>query len=307
MQPPLSDDVAERLDELAELLDACGGAFFEMSAQTHWRPAPGSPAARVQRGITDPADNSDDILSGYDLVSEVVATYLEIAAGHFRGLGALLRGREAVFAPLPLIRSIIEHAAHTIWVLGDPADTANNMLARAYLEEFASCEYAKLAAERMGLESSADHAQRWKTVRARAMAAFPDATRADLCEDGGRTLAGQKLPGPDAVVQQMFDYIHRTAGGTATSRQAAGVYAYFCGGTHPATSRARQLRVPVDHGDHAGTAFAMDIESLERMLAIAVFAFYNALGYTMSFLGGDETPKEGLADRIDEVLPSLFR
>lgn len=307
MQPPLPDDVAERLDALAGLADACRAAYREMSAQTHWRPAPGSPAAHVQRGIIDPADNSDGILSGYDLVSEVVATYLEIAAGQFGGLAALLRGGEAMFAPLPVIRTIIEHAAHTVWVLGgDPTEDPNNMLARAYLEEFASCEAAKLAAELLGSESSAHHKERWKTIRDRAIAAFPDATRADLDKQGGRTLSGQKLPGPVGAVEQMFDLIYRKAGGTVTSDQAAGIYAYFCVGTHPSMSRARQLRVPVDHGDHAGTVLMMDVETLERILAVAVVAFYSALGYTLSFLGADEAPYAALGDTIADVLPAVF-
>ena len=306
MQPPLPDDVAERLDALADLADACRAAYLEMSAQTHWRPAPGSPAARVQRNILDPADNSDGILGGFDLVSEVVATYLEVAAGHFGGLVALLRGRETMFAHLPVIRSILEHTAHTVWVIGGPDGTPSEMLARAYLEEFVSCEYAKLAAERMDSPSSGYHRQRWKAVRRRAIAAFPDTTPADLDEDGGRTLSGQTFPKPEAAVQQMFDLTHK-AGGTATSRQGLGIYVFLCSATHPSMYQARQLRVAVDHGDHVGTVLTMDVKALENALAVGVVTFYNALGYTSEFLGADAAPFDALGDKIAVVLPTALR
>lgn len=308
VKPSLSSDVVERLNELAELAEGCRSAFLEMSAQSHWRPAGGSQAERWQNDITDPAV-SDQVRAGYDLVSEVVGTYLEIAANHLGGIAALLRGREVMFAPLPLVRSIIEHAAHTVWVLGDGRGAANDMLARAYLEEFASWEFAKQAAGRMGSKTSPDyeHAERrWKTIRDRAIAAFPGTTPTDL---GGpaRTLSGQTLPGPEEAVQQLFDLIYREAGGTVDARQAQGMYAFLCSGTHPSTYQAQQLRVPVDHGDHAGTILQMDVESLEKMLALAVVAFYSALGYTMGFLDADNAPHEALTGKIEDVLPNVLK
>ncbi|WP_133248769.1 DinB family protein [Williamsia muralis] len=305
VKPPPSE-VAERLDELAELAEACRSAFLKVSTQSHWRPAGGSAAEQYQNNITDPAV-SDHIRAGYDLVSEVVVTYLEVAAGHFGGLAALFRRREVMFAPLPLVRSIIEHAAHTIWVLGDGKGAANDAVARAYLEEFVSWEFAKEAAGRMGSKTSTDYkdaVKRWKTIRDRAIAAFPGTTPTDL---GKRTLGGQSLPGPEEAVRQMFVFINREAGGTVDDRQARGIYSFLCSGTHPSTYQAQQLRVPVDHGDHAGSILQMDVEFLEKVLALAVVAFYNALGYTMAFLGADNAPHDVLTEKVVDVLPTVMK
>lgn len=306
VKPSSSSEVTERLDELAGLAEACRSAFLEVATQSHWRPASGSAAEHYQNNITDPAV-SDHVRAGCDLVSEVVVTYLEIASHHFDGLAALLRGHAVMFSPLPLVRSIIEHAAHTIWVIGDGKGAGNDAVTRAYLEEFASWQFAKEAAGRMGPKTSPDYVnteERWKTIRDRAIAAFPGTTPADL---GNSTLAGQRLPKPEEAVRQMFDLIYREAGGTLDDRQARGIYSFLCSGTHPSTYQAQQLRVPVDHGDHAGTTMQMDVKSLEKTIAVAVVAFYNALGYTMSFLGADNAPHDVLTEKIADVLPNVMK
>jgi hypothetical protein len=89
------------------------------------------------------------------LVSEVVVTYLEIAANHLGGLAVLYRHGEAMFPPLPLARSILELTARVAWVLRDSSGTADDILARAYLEELNSRETAKQAFGRMHSKDSA--------------------------------------------------------------------------------------------------------------------------------------------------------
>jgi len=98
---------------LADLANVCREAFHGVAAESHWRPAAGSSAAVAQAALAgkDPAKNSDGIFAGSDLVSEVVVTYLVVAAGHLGGLAALYRNGEAMFPPLPLVRSIIEYCS----------------------------------------------------------------------------------------------------------------------------------------------------------------------------------------------------
>jgi hypothetical protein len=151
------------------------------------------------------------------LVSEVVVTYLEIAANHLGGLAVLYRHGEAMFPPLPIARSILELAAHVRWVLGDPSGIADDILARAYLEELNSRETAKQAAGRMHSKDSAAHRrarQEWAEFRDRVIAVFPDTSKADLGGSPmGRTIAGQMFPGPEAPVADLFELLHRRAGG----------------------------------------------------------------------------------------------
>ena len=137
------DGVPPRLIELSELADSCRTTFLRTATASHWKPAQGSYAAKVQAALAarDPA--------GFMLVSEVVVTYLEIAANHFGGLAVLYRYGEAMFPPVPLARSIPELTAHVMWVLGESSGTADDILARACLEELINRETAKQAAGRM--------------------------------------------------------------------------------------------------------------------------------------------------------------
>lgn len=309
---PSTDAISARLNDLAQLADACRGAFLAVAAESHWRPAPGSSAAvsQVLLDTKDPAVSDDGVLAGFSLVSEVIATYLEVAAGHLGGLASLYRSGEVMFPPLPLVRSVMEYCAHAMWVIGDGSGTCADILGRAYLEEFTSCEFAKMAAGRMGSNDDDTYQlaqRRWVTVRDRAIAAFPGTTRDDLSESKpGRTIADQVLPGPEACVTWMFDLLYREASGTATERQSRGIYAFLSSGTHPSLYQARQLRIPVDHGDHHGTMLSVDAVILERRLAAAVTTFYNALSYVISFYGLPNDAHEALTLKIDAVLPGYL-
>jgi hypothetical protein len=146
-----------------------------------------------------------------------VVTYLEIAAGHLGGLAALYAAGEVMFPLLPLARAaVVENSAHAIWVVGVPGN-AEDRLARAYLEECTSSEYARMTAGRLGSKSDwiyVDAARRWTAVRAPAVAAFPGATHEGL---GKGELAGQTLPSPQACVEGMYRLLNAYAGSTSGS------------------------------------------------------------------------------------------
>lgn len=290
-----------RLIELSELADSCRAAFLRTATATHWQPAKGSPAAKVQAAlaIRDPA--------GFMLVSEVVVTYLEIAADHFGGLAVLYRYGEAMFPPVPLARSVLELTAHVMWVLGESSGTADDILARAYLEEMINRETAKQAADRMDSDAHQSAELEWAKFRDHVIAVFPETTKSDLGGNAiGRRIAGQVFPRPETSVEDLFELLHRGAGSSVTARQGAGMYGFLSGGTHPSLYQARQLRMYVDHGDYVGTVLKADVAYLERLLIIPIIAYYNALSYVIDFYGLDRTAHDQLTNEIDEVLPKAL-
>lgn len=300
--PEQDEQVQHRLNELAELAEACRDAFLSTAETSHWQPVNRSPAAKLTVDLEqlDPA--------GFILVSEVVVTYLEIAAGHLGGIAALYRSGQAMFPPLPLARSVLELTAHVMWVLGMPPLTARDILARAYLEEFTSRETAKQAAGRMAPKTSESHQRakrEWVEFRDRVIAVFPE-TDANQLGGGpvGRAIAGQEFPRPEDCVEEMFDQLHAAVGGI-TMRQAAGVYGFLCAGTHPSLFQTRAMRRYVDHGDHLGTILSIDVGHLERLLAITVAAYYNALSYTLDFYGMDRAAHDQLTRKIEEIMPGM--
>lgn len=301
-----------RLSALALVAESCRAAFIGTARNSRWHPNGGSYAEAAKRDLTrlDSVPKTSDVLTGFNLVSEVIVTYLEVAAGHFGGLAALYRSGEAMFPPLPLARSIIELCAHVMWVLGDGSGTPADILARAYLEEFTSCEHAKMAASRMASKEAGSFIRardRWTLVRDRAIAAFPGTTPDDLSESKpGRTLNGQLLPGPEACVAWMFRLLLKEGAGGYTERHALGIYEYLSSGTHPSVYQARQLRVPAHQGDGDGTDLRIEIRFLEQLLAVVIYAFYNALSYVIDFYGLERVEHDALTATIDEVLPGLL-
>lgn len=301
--PEQDEQVQHRINELAELAEACRDAFLSTAETSHWQPARRSPAAKLTVDLAqlDP--------SGFTLVSKVVVTYLEIAAGHLAGIAALYRSGQAMFPPLPLARSVLELTAHVMWVLGKPPLIARDILARAYLEEFTSRETAKQAAGRMSSKTSESHQtakREWAELRDRVIAVFPDTEPNELSGSPlGRTIASQAFPRPEGCVEEMFDQLHAAVGGI-TKRQASGVYSFLCAGTHPSLFQARAMRRYVDHGTHLGTILSVDVGHLERLLALTVAAYFNAFSYTLDFYGLNRTAHDELTRKIDEVLPGTL-
>lgn len=295
--------VQQRLNELSELAEACRDAFLSTAEATHWRPADRSPAAKLAVDL-EPFDPAS-----FTLISEVVVTYLEIAAGHLGGIAALYRSGQAMFPPLPLARSVLELTAHVMWVLGKPPVAAEEVLARAYLEEFTSRETAKQAAGCMGPKTSESHQRakrEWAEFRDRVIAVFPETDANELGKGPvGRTIGGQVFPRPEDCVEAMFEQLHAAVGGI-TMRQASGVYGFLCAGTHPSLFQTRAMRRYVDHGDHLGTILSVDVSHLERLLAITVAAYYNALSYTLGFYGMERAAHDELTRKFDEVLPGTL-
>ncbi|WP_458107699.1 hypothetical protein M1D51_19535 [Arthrobacter sp. R3-55] len=303
-----SDDPHARLAELAGLADAGRTAFLAL-AESAWQPAENSAAARAKIDVTakDPATSSADILAGFDLVSEVVVSYLEVAANHLGGLAALYRSGEVMFSPLPLVRSVLEYCAHAMWVVGDGSGTADDMLARAYLEEFVSSEFAKMAAGRMGSKQDDPHQhaqKRWKAIRERAIAAFPETTPQDL---GNRTIGSQTLLSPESAVSWMFGLLNANANGSVNEKQSEGIYSFLSSGTHPSLYQARQMRKYVDRGEYVGTVLKVDLDYLERLLGVGVIAFYNALSYVVSFYGLPAQAHDELTRQIDDTMPNYLK
>lgn len=295
----------DRAAELGALLWLARDTFLSASQDFHWEPGRGS-LAEADNTVLEKFDTApngkDGIYSGSTLVHEVVATYLEVGAGHLAGIGVLLAAGQVFFPVKPLARSVIENCARAQWVLG-PGGTAEERLARAYLEEFLSSEIAKRTAGHLGGKSSPAHVQakaRWNEVRRRMIAAYDGATKETIA-DGD--LGGQSRPGVEGGVRHFYSLLRDHGGGSFDTDQAEGFYDLLSSGTHPTLYQARQLRTYVDHGDHAGTKLVMDIGFLEKLIGNVVVPYYKVLSSTFEYFGADVEPVEKLGDAIVEMLP----
>lgn len=325
-----------RLDQLADLMAECRARLHGLADDFHWRPRPASQAALDRYALqkhfshaaaeaaspAPPAGYLDDAgirsvvdgASEFVLMSEVVATYLDIAAGYLASMSALYRAREVFYGPLPLARSVVETSARVIWVLGGPtgatgpdAGAALARLARCYLEHYLSAELAKKTAGHLGGKTDPIHVDakaHWEDVRQHIRQVFPDSTREEL---GRGELHEQKLPGPEAGVTALYDVLREYAGVALTSTEVEGIYDFLSSGTHPTLYQARQMRQLIDHGGHVGTEVSIDVDFLSRVTNVAVNAFYGAFTATASYFGATSTHIDLLSDAIDRSIPGAMR
>jgi len=303
----------QRLQNLAEVFAACRTALTDTVELSHWRPADGSAAKQHAAALPhpDPAVADPVGVTGFLLVSEAVSTFLLVAAGHLGALAALHACREVHFSPGVLVRAVLENCAHAMWVLGRPGEGPEDLLARAYLEEYLSAEEAKKNAGRMGdktAEAYQDAAAAYKRLRIEIQARFPGVTPADLAGPP-RRLAGQELPGPEGGVKWMYELLSAAAGSSMNERTAMGVYGYLSNITHPTLYPVRQMRdwiVAPGHEGHATSEVSVDVDFLVRQGTVAVLAFYNALSYVTSYFGWQTGPHDALTAAIDRTLPGAI-
>lgn len=303
-----------RVAELGQLFQACRQSYFETVQRFAWEPAADSYAARVASELPspDPRVALQRHETGHRLISRVVQTYMLTAAGHMGALGALHESGEVFFSPGMLVRGVLECSARAMWVLGNGGDEPSQLLARAYLEEFLSAEEAKKVAGRLGGKESPtyiSHKEEWRELRTEILVVFSGASKPDLAEEGGRTLAGERLPSPAAGASWMYELLESQAGSTVGTDAALGIYDFLSNATHPTLYPTRQLEhwVPMPgRRDMLMTQLRIDISFLERQAGAAVALFYNALSYVTSYHGWDRSIHDELTKQIDIVLPGLL-
>ena len=307
----VSPDFRARLDELAALFLACRSAFHETADTYRWEPAVGSPAAGDAAVLPSPdtAVPNPHGETGHRLIAEAVQIFLLSASGHMGGLASLHTSAEVLFSPPLLIRAVIENCAHAIWILGDdPDESAENRLARVYLEELKSAEEAKKNAGR--LRSKADKTYlrteaAYKELKTQILGRFSGASKEEL---GKWSLHGQQLPGLEAAVMWMYALTEKS-GGTIDQDTASGIYGLLSNLTHPTLYPVREQRTWV-HDAATGLSVSQlrkEADSIDRDARMVLAAFYNALNYVTSYFGWPTNILDELEVKIQEAIPGFFR
>ncbi|MGC5225448.1 hypothetical protein ACPW96_23025 [Micromonospora sp. DT81.3] len=299
-----------RMAELSALFSACRDAFHETADTYHWTPAPGSPAASDAAALPspDPAISDPQGETGHRLIAEVVQIFLLSASGQMGGLASLFKDGEVLFSPPLLIRAVIENCAHAGWVLGEDGESAEDRLARVYLEELKSAEEAKKNAGRLRGKVDPTYLRTeatYKMLKTQILTRFSGATKADL---GLWRLNGQELPGLEAAVKWMYS-LTEAAGGTIDQDVASGIYGLLSNLTHPTLYPVREQRQWVHDAatGHAVAQLRVEVNSVENDARAALAAFYNALNYTTSYFGWPTTVLTALEKKIEATIPDFFR
>jgi hypothetical protein len=190
------------------------------------------------------------------------------------------------------MRSALEHCAHALWVL-QRADTElfEQRLAPASLEMLRSVEERKIVVCNLFGDGSPECAQ-WKerfiAEKQRIKGSFPDGLTYDRHLP---VLLEQKVPGPEAAVAWMFEFLIDTA----TTEVGKGVYGFLANLSYPTVDAIMEL-----WGKRPRA------EEQQRQVEYVVLSFYNALSAVIDYHRWPRARFDELTTKIDQVLPELL-
>jgi len=288
---PFSESDAARFCEFAGLFAQCRQTFRDsVDGTAEWRPSPGSIAAQDREAAL--RDDSPFGETNGGVPALVAIPFLFVASEQLGALGALYEREEVLVPSATCMRSALEHCAHVLWVL-QQADTEpfEQRLARALLEMLRSVEERKIVVCNLFGDNSPECAQ-WKErfvgEKQRIKGSFPG----DLTYDGhSPVLLEQKVPGPEAAVAWMFEFLIDTL----TTEVGKGVYGFLANLSHPTVDAIVEL-----WGKRPRA------EEQQRQVEYVVAGFYNALSAVIDYHGWPRARFDDLTKEIDRVLPSLL-
>ena len=297
---PYSHGQAQRFLELAELLGACRQAFRDLAASTDWRPAEGSAGAADVRALREhePAYPPSVPLK----LSFLVYFYLYAASEHMGGLAVLYATKEVLIPPGPLTRAVLEHCARVFWVIQGGDSTAEDRLARIYLEELLSAEQAKKTSGHLEGKDSGQYRERsgvFKALRAEAEQVFGG----PILDEHGRTvIRGQRLVGPEDCVAWMYGFLSQPLPGEA----GRGAYDYVSNISHPTLYTHFDMWGGGEANGQRALVSQISLADHEKRVGMAVVPFYEVLTYVASYYGWPRDEIERLTGEVDRLLPEIL-
>jgi len=297
---PYTSEERERFAELAEIYLSCRAAFRDISTETQAQPVAGSRCERDKRELL--AREPPVAETSEQLIPWTTQVYLYAASEHIGGLAALYQAEEVLLSPLVLARSAIENASHTIWILGSAEDSAEDRLARAFLETILGAEQAKMQAGRLRGKDDAEHKSRrefFKRVKEDACATFAEPHQD---EHGKPLLHGHQLPNPEQLVMEANHLVSQPL----TDELMQGTYGFLSNFVHPTFYALQELFSVEEQDGILVPRLDRDISFHERLAKLVVGPFYHALAYVASYHGWTSKRFEDLNEDIINLLPGIF-
>ncbi|RYF59886.1 MAG: hypothetical protein EOO27_07830 [Comamonadaceae bacterium] len=301
-RPAPSPSDSDRLNELASALTAGRDAYYRIAEEHNWVPAPGSPAeadANTLNGRT-PTAVAEGRLAEFRLISEAVATFLELGVHHCGALAALFQAGEVYGPPYGALRSVIEDCAYTLWMIGEPGDSASDRLARAYVHNLFSAESAKAVQGQFAPKNTdafVGRTEAFKNIRKDAAEAFPNTSEDNI---NLRVVDGQRYPKPlENFTIALFKMVEDHAGGTMTKRQSEGLYNYLSNGTHPTLYVLREMR--------RSSKLVVDIAFLESVTRLATVSLLFTLESVCNYFGWPTSDVDDFAKAITHAFPDALK
>jgi hypothetical protein len=228
------------------------------------------------------------------------------AAGEYLGALSLLYANEEIhFAPMVLARTVIEHCAHVVWILGSPNSTAESRLAKALLDQIIGLAQAERYAKLFRGEGSPEHLaqeQLTEALRRDAHIMFAPPYKVDVNGRRRPALGDQHFPSHTDIVVQAVELM----GSSLDGEQARGTYALLSTSVHATPNEIVGLTALRDVSDPTSLVITRDRRTHEPLVRIVVSFFYSAISHAMSYSGITTPEHHDLGNLIETFLPGHF-
>jgi hypothetical protein len=299
-----SDEDHERFRACALVLLACREAERRVLEKTMLRPVLGSRAHRDLRELaarepSPPGDVLNVLLEG------TVGPHLYAAGEHLGALSLLYENEEIHVAPMVLARTVIEHCAHVIWILGSPDATAESRIAKALLDLINGLGQAEQYAKLFRGEGSPEHLARKELTDALtsdAHSVFVPPYDVKVKHRRRPALGDQHLPSHTDIVVQAVELM----GSSLDEEQARGTYALLSTSVHATPNEIVELTALSDASDPASVVITRDRRTHEPLIRVVVSFFYSAVSHAMSYSGIKTPDHNDLGNLIENYLPGHF-
>jgi hypothetical protein len=208
-------------------------------------------------------------------------------------------------APMVLARTVIEHCAHAIWILGSKTDSPEARLARALLDYLNGLKQAeKYAREFVGEGSPGHLAKQGLTAelqtKARRIFAPPYSV-----EFNGRkrsALGNEHFPTHTELVARAADLMSSSL----DEQEARGIYALLSSRVHATPNEITGLTILKDPSDPTSIALKEDRRTHEPLVRMVVSFFYSAISHALDYSGIALAEHNELGEEIENHFPGHF-
>lgn len=226
----------------------------------------------------------------------IVGLWGVLSAEMLAGIAALCQQGEMIYAPLPLARSISEHAIRIVWLLDNsPSVTVQRRFARVLLEDLRSAEGKCRATSHLAGKGSDAHRlarQELADAKARATGLFPGAK---LNEPGKWEIEGEQLASPT----QAAESFGKRWGEALHSK---GMYDALSGYSHPSMFGIDFYDVVSEE-----VVLSTDRDTVNKFVINAVIPYYQALRHHMAYNGWESIEFTAWEKQLNVVFPNMIR
>jgi hypothetical protein len=257
-------------------------------------------SALKARDPTPPVDLLDIVTAG------TVGPHVYAACEHIGALSVLYAIEEIHVTPMVLARTVIEHCAHALWILGSKGDSADDRLARALLDYLNGLQQAERYAREFLGEASPGHVAKQGPatgLRTEAHALFSPPYKVDVNGRKRSALGGEHFPAHTEIVVRAANLMNSSL----NEQEARGIYALLSTRVHATPTEITGLTILKDPLDPTSIALREDRRTHEPLVRLVVSFFYSAMSHALDYSGIAIPEHNELGDEIEKHFPGHFR